>query len=78
MLWTIYCAYFTNDFLNSTYVFYMNGKSFNKPTKRALEVFFLCNLERLEIALTYNNKLLSLRSELVGKCRHFPKFYLKS
>ena len=38
----------------------------------------LCNLERLEIAFTENNKLLNLRSELVGKCRQFPKFYLKS
>ena len=38
----------------------------------------LCNLERLEIAFADNKKLLNLRSELVGKCRHFIKFYLIS
>ena len=46
----------------------------NKPSK----ICTLCNLERLEIAFADNNKLLNLRSELVGKCRHFTKFYLKS
>ena len=46
----------------------------NKPSK----ICTLCNLERLEIAFADKNKLLNLRSELVGKCRHFTKFYLKS
>ena len=46
----------------------------SKPGK----ICSLCNLERLEIAFADSNKLLNLRSELVGKCRHFSKFYLKS
>ena len=37
----------------------------------------LCNLERLEIAFS-KTKLLNSRSELVGKCKHFAKFYLKT
>ena len=43
----------------------------NRPGK----IFTLCNLERLDIAFADNNKRLNLRSELVGKCSHFTKFF---
>ena len=39
--------------------------------------FYTCNLERLEIAFAKTKSLLNSRSELVGKCKHFAKFYLK-
>jgi hypothetical protein len=35
----------------------------------------LCNLERIYIASADRDTLLNKRSELIGKCRHFPKFY---
>ena len=35
----------------------------------------LCNLERIHIALADQDTLINKRSELVGKCVHFPKFY---
>ena len=38
----------------------------------------LCNIERLEIAFAHKKTSLNSRTELVGKCRHFSKFYLKS
>ena len=44
--------------------------------KRPGNICSLCNLERLEIAFEDNNKLLNLRSELVGKRKFFSKFYL--
>ena len=43
--------------------------------KRPGRVCTLSNLERLENAFADNNKLLNLRSEFLGKCRH-TKFYL--
>lgn len=38
----------------------------------------LCNLERIRIAFTYKIKLINQRYELVGKCKHPAKIYLKS
>jgi len=38
----------------------------------------LCNLERMEIAFANTKSLLNSRSELIGKCKHFAKFYFKT
>ena len=38
----------------------------------------LCNLERMEIAFASTKSLLNSRSELIGKCKHFAKFYFKT
>ena len=46
----------------------------NRPGK----ICSLCNLERLEIAFANTKSFLNSRSELVGKCKHFTKFYLKN
>ena len=44
-----------------------------KPSK----ICSLCNVERLEIAFSDKKSSLNSRTELIGKCRHFAKFYLK-
>ena len=46
----------------------------NSPEK----ICSLCNLERFEIAFAKTKTLLNSRFELVGKCKHFAKFYLKT
>ena len=45
--------------------------------RRPGKICTLCNLERLEIAFA-KTKLLNSRTELVRKCKHFAKFYLKN
>ena len=43
----------------------------NRPQK----ICTTCNLEKIEIAATKRKRALNERSELTGKCRHYPKFY---
>ena len=43
-----------------------------------LREVFRCVAEKLYIIKRSNNKLLNKRSELVSKCRHENKFYLKN
>ena len=54
----------------------LSWKLFIKPTKRALEESALCETWRDQRQLL--QKLLNLRSELVGKCMHYPIFFLKT
>ena len=36
------------------------------------------NIERLQITFADKKTSLNSRTKLIGKCRHFAKFYLKS
>ena len=57
----------------------LNGLSFRaRPYHNSSKRCDLCLAEKLHIIKRSNNNLLNKRSELVSKCRHENKFYLKN